>query len=84
MNNNWNYRSNNTKSIKRGGFKKNKTKKKKAFGLFASRISKRKVWYLCVICMCLHVCVCCYAMRQKGNIEVWDGGDITGPFPSGR
>lgn len=37
MNNNWNYRSNNTKSIKRGGLKKKK-RHKKASGLFASRV----------------------------------------------
>lgn len=56
MNNNWNYRSNNTKSIKRGGLKKIRQKKRGLRPVCKQNL-KRKVWYLCVICMCLHVCV---------------------------
>lgn len=84
MNNNWNYRSNNTKSIKRGGLKKKRQKKKKDLGPVCKQNFKTEG--LVFVCY-LYVFACvCAAMQwdKRGNIGVWHGGGITGPFLSGR
>lgn len=58
MNNNWNYRSNNTKSIKRGGLKKIRQKKERPRACLQAEFKTKSLVFVCYLYVFACVCVC--------------------------